>query len=53
MPTSFISIILFDKAFKYGSGAKFLGYVGTNTKPLCIKFYGFMQCHIFINCLTC
>jgi hypothetical protein len=36
MPTSFFVwiIILRDEAFEYGDGAKFLGYVGTNTEPL-------------------
>jgi hypothetical protein len=34
IPKSFIWItVLFDKDFKYGDGAKFLGYVGTNAEP--------------------
>jgi hypothetical protein len=28
-------IILFDKAFKYGYGAKFWGYVAENAETLC------------------
>jgi hypothetical protein len=43
IPTSFISInILFDKAFKYGDGAKFLGYVGASLYrilPVCARSY--------------
>jgi len=53
IPKSFIwMIILFDEAFKYGDGAKFWGYVGTNTEPLCVQFCNFVQCHIFVNYLT-
>jgi hypothetical protein len=37
--TSFISsIALFDEDLKYGDGAKFWGYYGTNTVPLCEEF---------------
>jgi hypothetical protein len=36
MPISFILIIvLFDAVFKYGDGAKCLGYVEINAEPLC------------------
>jgi hypothetical protein len=39
IPTSLIwIIILFQEAFKYGDGVKFLGYVGTNAEPLCVEF---------------
>jgi hypothetical protein len=30
--------VLFDKAVKYGDGAKFRGYVAKNAEPLCVKF---------------
>jgi hypothetical protein len=54
IPVSFIwIIILFDTVFiKYGDGAKFWGYVGTNAEPLRIEFCNFVQCHIFVNYLT-
>jgi hypothetical protein len=52
--------VLFDKAFEYGGGggdddddAKFWGYFGTIAAPLCVKFCNFVQCHIFVNHLTC
>jgi hypothetical protein len=32
-------VILFDEAFKYGDDAKFVDYVGTNAKPVCIELY--------------
>jgi hypothetical protein len=51
--TSFIwIIILFDKALKYGDGAKFWGYVSKNAEPLCVEFCNFMHCHIFVKYLT-
>jgi hypothetical protein len=53
IPTSFVWIILFDETFKYGGGANSLGYIGTNVELLCVEFYNFVQCHIFINNLTC
>jgi hypothetical protein len=31
-------IILFDESSKYSNGAKFLGYIRSNTDPLCIQF---------------
>jgi hypothetical protein len=35
IPTSFLRINTFiEKAFKYGDGANFWGYVGTNAEPL-------------------
>jgi hypothetical protein len=37
----------------YGDGAKSLFYFGTNTGELCAELRNFMQCHIFVNCLTC
>jgi hypothetical protein len=52
IPTSFIWIILFDTVFKYDNGAKFLGYVGINTEPLCVEFCNFVQWNIFVNYLT-
>jgi hypothetical protein len=52
MPTSFISIILFDEDFKYGNGTKFWGYAGTNTEPLFVKFCNFVQCLALVNNLT-
>jgi len=37
--TRFIKIIiLFDESVKYGDGAKFWGYVGTNAEPLRVLF---------------
>jgi hypothetical protein len=42
-------IILFDAVFKYGDGAKFLGYVVINAKQLCVEFCNFVQCHMFVN----
>jgi hypothetical protein len=44
---------LFDKASKYGYGAKLLGYVEKNTEPLCLNFCNFVQCHILVNYLSC
>jgi hypothetical protein len=32
-------IILFDKAFKYGEGARVWGYVDANAEPPCVEFY--------------
>jgi hypothetical protein len=43
---------LFDAIFKYDDGAKFWGYVGINAEPLCVEFYNFVQCHIFVDYLT-
>jgi hypothetical protein len=28
---------------------KILGYVGTNTEPLCVGFCNFVQCHTFVD----
>jgi hypothetical protein len=54
IPASFIWIIvLFDEAFKHGDDAKFWGYVGANAQPLCVELCNFVQCYIFVNCLTC
>jgi hypothetical protein len=53
IPVSFIWIIvLFDAIFKYDDGAKFWGYVGINTEPLCAEVCNFVQSHIFVNYLT-
>jgi hypothetical protein len=53
IPISFVwIIILFDAVFKYGDGAKFLGYVLINAEQLCAEFCNFVQCHIFVNYLT-
>jgi hypothetical protein len=52
IPISFLIIILFDAVFKYDVGAKFWGYVGINTEPLCAEFCNFVQCRIFLNYLT-
>jgi hypothetical protein len=30
-----------------------LRYVGTNTEPFCVEFSNFVQCHIFVNYVTC
>jgi hypothetical protein len=49
IPKSFIWIILFDKAFKYGDSATFRGYVGINVEPLCVEFSNFAKCHIDIR----
>jgi hypothetical protein len=52
IPTTFIWItILFDKAFKYGDGANFLGYVN-NAEPLCVEFW-ILCSGICSNSLTC
>jgi hypothetical protein len=37
-----IIIILDDKGLKYSVVAKFVGYVGTNIKPLCVEFCNFV-----------
>jgi hypothetical protein len=42
-------IVLFDEGFKYGDGAKFLGYVGTNAEELSVEFCNFVLCHISVN----
>jgi hypothetical protein len=42
----------FDSAFKYGDGAKFWGYVGTNVELLWIKFCNFVQWRALVNYLT-
>jgi hypothetical protein len=53
IPISFIGIIvLFDAVFKYGDGAKFLGYVVINAEPLCVEFCNLVQSLIFVNYLT-
>jgi hypothetical protein len=45
---SFIVIIIFfHEAFKYGDGAKFWGYVGTNA-----EFSDFVYCRNFVSYLT-
>jgi hypothetical protein len=44
--------ISFDEAFKYGDGAKCLGYITTHTKPARVKFYSFVECHVLVNYLT-
>jgi hypothetical protein len=31
-------VILFDEDYKYGDGAKYSSYVGTNTEPLFVEF---------------
>jgi hypothetical protein len=50
IPTSYTWIIIFfDKAFKYGSGARCWGYVAINTEPLCVEFCNFVECHSFVN----
>jgi hypothetical protein len=44
IPAKFISIIIFfDKAFKYGDGAKFVGCGGTKAESLYVEFCNFMQ----------
>jgi hypothetical protein len=48
----FLIITLLDGAFEYSNGGKLLGYVGTNAEPLSVEFCNFVQCHIFVNCLT-
>jgi hypothetical protein len=40
-------IILFDEVFKYGDGAKFWGYVGTNGEALYVEF-----CNVLVNYLA-
>jgi hypothetical protein len=41
--SSILIYFLFNEAFKFGDGAKFWDYVGTNAKPLCVKFCNFVQ----------
>jgi hypothetical protein len=54
IPASFIwIIILFDETVNYGDGSECWGYAGTNAEPLCAEFCNFVQCHIFVNYLTC
>jgi hypothetical protein len=51
---SFIWIIIsFDKAFEYGDDAKCLSYAVVYGKPLCVELCNFVQCHSFVNHLTC
>jgi hypothetical protein len=46
LPACFISIIIsFDKAFKYGDDATFVGYIGTDPEMLCAEFRNVVQCH--------
>jgi hypothetical protein len=53
MITRFIWVLIFfDKALRYGDSAKFCGYVETNTEHLCVELCNFVQCYIFVNCLT-
>jgi hypothetical protein len=42
----YLNKFLFDTIFKYGDGAIFSGYVGTNSEPLCVDFCIFLECHI-------
>jgi hypothetical protein len=35
--------VLFDEAFRYGDGAKFWDYFGTNAETLCIDFCNFVH----------
>jgi hypothetical protein len=50
IPTSFILIIImFDEASKYGDGAKFWGYVGTEAESVCVEFCNFAPCNTFVN----
>jgi hypothetical protein len=54
VPTSFIwMIISFDEAFKYDDGAKFWGYVRTNTEPTYVELCNFVQCHMLVKYVTC
>jgi hypothetical protein len=54
MCTSFILIvILFEKAFNMAMVRNFQVNVGTNAEPLCVEFCNFVQCHIFVNYITC
>jgi hypothetical protein len=47
---SFIWIVIFfDGDFEYGSGSTFWSYVWTNAELLCVEFYNFVQCHMFIS----
>lgn len=41
-------IILSDEAFKHAYDEEFWGYVGTSSQLLCLKFYTFVQYHIFV-----
>jgi hypothetical protein len=50
--TIIIWITLFDEAFKNDDGAKFLGYVLTDSELLWVEFCNFVKCYIFENHLT-
>jgi hypothetical protein len=49
IPTSFIWIIMFDEAFKYGDGAKIRDYIGTNAEPFSVELCNFVPCRISEN----
>jgi hypothetical protein len=52
--TSFVWIIIFSNGvFEYGCTSKLWGYVGKNTELLCVEFCYFVQCHMFVSCLSC
>jgi hypothetical protein len=54
IPTICICIIIFfDGDFDCGSGSTFWGYVGTNAELLCVEFYNFLQCDMFVSHLSC
>jgi hypothetical protein len=54
IPTSLIRIIsFFGGAFEFGGGSKFWCCVWTNAEPHCVGFCNFVQCHTFLNCLSC
>jgi hypothetical protein len=38
--------------FEYGGGSKFCGYIGTNAELLCVEFFNFVQCDVFISYLS-
>lgn len=45
----------FNRYFLDGYGAKFWGFVGTNSEPLFVEFRNFVQCRrpTFVTYLTC
>jgi hypothetical protein len=52
--TSFVLItVLLSEVFNCGNGARFWGYVRTNTEPLFAEFCNSVQSQNFLNYLTC
>jgi hypothetical protein len=45
--------MFFNKAFEYGIISKLRGYVETNAELLCVELCNFVECYIFVSCLSC